>query len=78
MDHIHLMYISVFKHCASAHTTQRPELKQQTAVLKQQAIFRCFDEFKNALSCTSYSAGPTEDLNGQVCPALKGYHDQGI
>lgn len=69
------MSISVSKHCTSAHTTARPELKQQTPVLKQQAIFWCFDEFKHTLSCTGYSAGTTEELlNAQVCPALKDYH----
>lgn len=73
------MYISVYKHFASAHTTERPELKQQIPVLKNQAIFRCFDEYKTALSCTGYSADTTEDLlNAQVCPALKGYLHQGI
>lgn len=73
------MYISVSKHCTSTPTTERPEVKQQISVLKQQAIFRCFDEFKNTLSCTGYSAGIREELlNAQVCPALKGYHHQGI
>lgn len=75
----YFMYISVLKHCTSAHTTERPELKQESSVIKEQAIFRCFDEFEKALSCTGYSAGTIEELlNDQVCPALKGYHHQGI
>lgn len=73
------MYISVLKDCTSAHTTERPDLKQQVPVIKEQAIFRCFDGFKKALGCTGYPAGTVEDLlNDQVCPALKGYHHQGI
>lgn len=73
------MYISVLKSCTSGHTNERPEFKQQIPALKQQAIFRCFAEFKSTLSCTGYGAGTIgELLNVQVCPAPKGYHHQGI